>query len=100
MYFAHRDQLVGLVAQTRLPAIYAVREYFEAGGLMSYGVNFRDAARQAAGYVGKILRGANPGDLPVEQPSKFEFAVNLRTARALGIVIPGAILARADHIIE
>ena len=100
LYFAYRTQIVALAARSRLPAVYGAREFAEAGGLMSYGVNFVDTARQVAGYVDKILKGANPGDLPIQQPDRFEFVVNLKTAKELGLALPGSILARADRIIQ
>ena len=100
LYFAYRAKIVELAGKSRLPAIYGTREFADAGGLMSFGVNSRDTARQAAGYVDKILKGANPGDLPIEQPTKFELVINLKTAKELGLAIPGSILARADQIIE
>ena len=84
----------------RLPTIYNAREHVEAGGLMSYGPNFADLYRRAAEYVDRILRGAKPADLPVEQPAKFDFIVNLRTAKALGLALPPSMLARADEVIE
>ena len=99
-FFNHRMTLVQLASKFRLPAIYAERHYVEAGGLMSYGTNFVDLYRRSAGYVDKILKGAKPGDLPIEQPTKFELVVNLKTAKALGITIPESILLRADEVIR
>jgi putative ABC transport system substrate-binding protein len=84
----------------RLPAIYNAKEHVEAGGLMSYGPNFRELYRRAAEFVDKILRGAKPADIPVEQPTKFDLAINLTTAKALGITVPPTLLARADEVIE
>jgi putative ABC transport system substrate-binding protein len=84
----------------RLPTMYASRDYVEAGGLMSYGPNFTNQFRRAAEYVDKILRGAKPGDIPVEQPTKFEFVLNLTTAKALGLTVPPTLLAAADEVIE
>jgi ABC transporter substrate binding protein len=89
-----------LVLTARLPAIYNSREWVEAGGLMSYGSNFLDLFRRAAGYVDKILRGAKAGDIPVEQPTKFDLVINLTTAKALGLSIPESFLVRADGVIE
>ena len=89
-----------LALGVRLPTMHGFREFAEAGGLMSYGPNFPDLFRRAAEYVDKILRGADPADLPVEQPTKFEFTINLKTAKALGIAIPQALVVRADEKIE
>jgi putative ABC transport system substrate-binding protein len=89
-----------LALGVRLPTIHGFREFVEAGGLMSYGPNFPHLHRRAADYVDKILRGAKPADLPVEQPTKFDLIVNLTTAKALGLDVPPALLARADEVIE
>jgi putative ABC transport system substrate-binding protein len=91
---------VDLAAQRRTPASYEWREFVEIGGLMSYGSNLGDLAARVAVYVDKILRGAKPADLPVEQPTKFEFVINLKTAKALGLTIPQSLLQRADLVIE
>lgn len=98
--FAHRARLAALAAAQRLPAVYGWREYVEAGGLLSYGPSVPDLHRRAAGYVDKLLRGANPGQLPVEQPTKFEIVINMKTARVLGLTIPPSLLLRADHVFE
>ena len=100
MFFAHRATLVELAAKNRLPAMYGVREFAEAGGLMAYATNLRDSFRLAAGYVDRILKGAKPGDLPIQQPTKFELVINLRTAKTLGLTIPHSVLALADEIIQ
>ena len=100
-FYAHRARLVGLAAKYRLPTMYHQREFvIDSGGLMSYGPNLRDLFRRAATYVDKILKGAKPADLPVEQPTKFELVVNLKTAKALGLTIPPSLLARADEVIR
>ena len=99
-FFNHRTTLLKLASKARLPAIYGERQFPDEGGLISYGTNFHDMFRRSAGYVGKILKGAKPGDLPVEQPTKFELVVNLKTAKALGITIPQSILVRADEVIR
>ena len=95
-----KRKIVELVAKTRLPTIYGIRDFAEAGGLMSYGVDRRQISRRAAEYVDKILKGARTADLPVEQPTKFEFIINLKTAKTLGIEIPPTLLATADEVIE
>ena len=100
MFYAERRRLAELAARRRLPAVYETREFVEAGGLMSYGPSFPDMYRRAATYVDRILKGAKPGDLPMEQPTKFDFVINLKTAKALGLTIPPAVLARADALIQ
>lgn len=95
-----RDRLVAFAANRHLPAIHFAADFAEAGGLMAYGPSIADAYRRAAAYVDRILKGARPGDLPVEQPTKFDLTVNLKTARALGLAIPQSILVRADRVIE
>jgi putative ABC transport system substrate-binding protein len=95
---ANQRLIVDLAAKHRLPAIYASREY--VGGVLAYGVNYADIYRRAAGFVDKILKGAKPADLPVEQPTKVELVINLKTAKALGLTIPQSLLLRADQVIE
>jgi putative tryptophan/tyrosine transport system substrate-binding protein len=95
-----RRQIAELVAKARLPAVYANRAFVEAGGLMSYGVDRRQLYRHAAAYVDKILRGAKPADLPVEQPTQFEFVINLKAAQSLGFTVPNTLLVSADQVIE
>jgi putative tryptophan/tyrosine transport system substrate-binding protein len=98
--FANRQMIVDLAAKDRIPAMWGHRQFVDVGGLMSYAVNFYDQCRRAAGYVDQILKGAKPGDLPVQQPTKFEFIINLKTAKALGLTVPDGLLALADEVIE
>jgi putative ABC transport system substrate-binding protein len=100
VFFTHRMTLLKLALKARLPVLYGERNFPDAGALMSYGPNTEDLFRRSAGYVDKILKGAKPGDLPIEQPTKFELVVNLKTAKALGITIPQSILLRADEVIR
>jgi putative ABC transport system substrate-binding protein len=100
LFILHRPTLIKLVLDARLPAIFAERGFVDEGGLMSYGPNWAEAWRRAAGYVDKILKGAKPRDLPIEQPTKLEFVVNLRTARAIGLRVPDSVLLQADEVIR
>ncbi len=100
MTVAHRKQIVDLAVRNRLPGMYPWREFATEGGLLSYSADLPDLYRRAATYVDKILKGAKPADLPVEQPTKFELVINLRTARALGLTIPQSVLFRADQVIQ
>jgi putative tryptophan/tyrosine transport system substrate-binding protein len=99
-FFAERKRIVELATKYRLPAIYAQKEFVETGGLMSYGTDLADLYRRAAHYVDKILKGTKPGDLPVQQATKFEFVINLKAAKQIGLTIPPNVLARADRVIK
>jgi putative ABC transport system substrate-binding protein len=96
----HRDAIITLAARYRLPAVYPYRFFAETGGLLSYGIDPYDLFRRAASYVDRILRGTKPADLPVQNPTKFELVVNLKTARTLGITVPPSLLGTADEVIE
>ena len=98
--YGHRARIATLALEHRLPTIFGERAYVEAGGLMSYGPNYADIFRRAATYVDKILKGAKPGDLPVEQPTTFELVINLKTAKALGVTIPPPLLFQATEVIR
>jgi putative ABC transport system substrate-binding protein len=100
MFFNERRRLVDLAAKNRLPALYQQKEFVDVGGLMAYGANLADNFRRAASYVDKILKGTKPGDLPIEQPTKFELVINMKTAKALGLTIPPSLLQRADQVIQ
>jgi putative ABC transport system substrate-binding protein len=100
MAVVHRELIVALASRLKLPAVYFARSFVAAGGLISYGPDFLDQYRRATGYVDHILRGEKPGDLPVQAPTKYELVINLKTAKALGLTIPDAVLARADEVIE
>ena len=100
MFFTQRAQIAELALAQRLPAMFANTEHVEAGGLLSYSPSSTENYRRAAIFIDKILRGMNPGDIPVEQPTKFELAVNMKTAKTMGIVIPQSLLLRADRVIE
>ena len=96
----HRDLIVRLAARHKLPAVYYERLFVAAGGLVCYGPDFADQYRRAAGYVDRILKGEKPGDMPVQAPTKYKLAINLKTAKALGLSVPPSLLARADEVIE
>ncbi len=98
--FVHRQAIVDLAAAHRIAAVYELRGFVETGGFMSYGVNVPEMERRAATYVDKILKGAKPADLPVQQPTEFELVINVKTAKALGLTIPPSLLQRADQVIE
>jgi len=100
VFFRERAQIAQLAVNDRLPAVFALREFADAGGLMSYGTNLPEMFRRAAIYVDRILKGAKPADLPIEQATKFELVINLKTARALGLTIPPSLLQRADEVIQ
>ena len=100
MFGTERARIASLAAKTRLPAVYAQRDYVDGGGLMSYGPSIVDVYRNAASFVDRILKGAKPGDLPIEQPTKFELVINMKTAKTLGLTIPQSLLVRADEVIE
>ena len=100
MFLKERVRIVELAAKHRLPASYELQEFVHAGGLMSYSMSLATQYQLAASYVDKILKGANPSDLPVEQPTKFELVINMKTAKALGVTIPQSLLLRADQVIQ
>jgi putative ABC transport system substrate-binding protein len=100
VFLHNRGRIVDFAARNRLPAVYPYRELVEAGGLMSFGPNYADMHRRAATYVDKILKGAKPGELPVEQPTKFELIINLKSAKAFRLTIPQSLLLRADEVIQ
>ena len=100
MLFSNRGQIAVMALRNRLPAASSLREYAEAGLLLTYGANLQDLFRRVAVFIDKIFKGAKPADLPIQQPTKFELVINLKTAKALGIVVPPTLLARADEVIE
>ena len=97
---SNRKRIVGFALKSRLPSVYPQREFVDAGGLMSYGADLADSYRRVAYFVDRILKGAKPADLPVEQPTKFELVINLKTAKQIGVTIPPNVLARADRVIK
>ena len=97
---ANQKRIVGFALKSRLPSVYIRREFVDAGGLMSYGADLADSYKRVAYYVDRILKGAKPADLPVEQPTKFEFVINLKTAKQIGLTIPPEVLARANRLIK
>jgi putative tryptophan/tyrosine transport system substrate-binding protein len=98
--FGYREQIAEFLVKNGLPGIFGFRDYAESGGLLSYGSNLAELWRRTAGYVDKILKGAKPSELPIEQPTKFELVINIKTAKALGLTVPPSLLARADEVIE
>jgi putative ABC transport system substrate-binding protein len=100
VFIVHRTRITALAIKGRLPSVSAFRDYAEAGGLMAYSANFSELGIRTASYVDKILKGAKPGDLPIQQPTKFELVINLKTAKALGLTIPPSLPLRADQVIE
>jgi putative ABC transport system substrate-binding protein len=100
MFYAQRRRIADLAVKHRLPVMSTFRDFVEAGGLMAYGADIHDLIRRSAAYVDKILRGAKPADLPVEQAAKFEFVINIKAAKAIGLAVPPSLLFRADHVIE
>ena len=100
MFTSHRKELVALATKYRIPGAYGFREFIDVGGFMALGPSYPDLYRRAASYVDKILKGKKPAELPVEQPSKFEFILNLKTAKTLGLTVPPALILRADEVIE
>ena len=98
--FVHRELIITLAARHKLPAVYSERSFVAAGGLISYGADYIDQYRKAAGYVDRILKGEKPADLPVQAPTKYETVLNLKTAKALGLDVPATVLTRADEVIE
>jgi putative ABC transport system substrate-binding protein len=100
LFLTRRAEIVALAARHRLPAFYGAREFVDAGGLISYGENLRTAYSNAASYIKKVAQGANPGDIPVGQPTRFELVVNMKTAKALGLTVPQSLLLRADDVMQ